>query len=154
MKVLKVEYLVGKSFHRLHFSYTKRFVSYLRGLESRYRKFDPATKTWLVHESLLVAVILVAKKYFSVVDCTDLPSRFQDRYERHRSSTEGRESSQASTTQEAYSKLHLLSTAPMSVVDAVYKALAMEKHPDRGGSTVEFQELSAAYAQIKEKKGQ
>jgi len=36
------------------------------------------------------------------------------------------------------------------IITAGYKALAMSLHPDKGGSTVQFQELKASYDQLKD----
>ena len=49
----------------------------------------------------------------------------------------------------AYSALHLLPSAPFSVVKAVWKVLALESHPDRGGDAKNFQRVTDAYEQIK-----
>lgn len=41
-------------------------------------------------------------------------------------------------------------TSPPVVVDAAYRALAQQRHPDKpGGSTEAMQELSAAYAEAR-----
>lgn len=47
-----------------------------------------------------------------------------------------------------YAALWLRDGAPLDVVKAVYRALALRTHPDRGGSTEEMQRLNAAYEQI------
>lgn len=49
-----------------------------------------------------------------------------------------------------YAALHLLSSAPVSVVKAAYKALALEHHPDRGGDPETFSKITAAYTKLTE----
>jgi len=48
-----------------------------------------------------------------------------------------------------YEILHLLPTAPDAIVDVVWRALAKEAHPDRGGDEETFKKLHAAYQRIK-----
>jgi hypothetical protein len=50
-----------------------------------------------------------------------------------------------------YSKLHLLDTAPLSVVKASYKSLLLEYHPDQNdgvGDQVKLNEVIDAYREI------
>lgn len=59
-------------------------------------------------------------------------------------------SSQAtSTLDSAYKTLHLYPTAPMFVVDAVWKAFVRAMHPDVGGDQAEFLAIKSAYEYIK-----
>jgi len=51
-----------------------------------------------------------------------------------------------------YAVLHLLPTAPMAIIEAVWRALARLHHPDVGGDEELFKRLSAAYRRIKEKR--
>jgi hypothetical protein len=48
-----------------------------------------------------------------------------------------------------YSVLGVSADAPDAVVDAAYRALAKEKHPDNGGDPDEFKEIKQAYDRIK-----
>jgi len=58
-------------------------------------------------------------------------------------------SSQSAESGGAYSKLYLLPGAPVEVVRAAYKALAMRYHPDRpGGDAQKMRELNEAVAEI------
>jgi DnaJ-class molecular chaperone len=45
-----------------------------------------------------------------------------------------------------YAALHLLPGAPMPVIKAAYRALALIHHPDKGGSTRPMQRINAAFA--------
>jgi len=47
-----------------------------------------------------------------------------------------------------YSKLFLIPDAPVEVVKAAYKALALKYHPDRGGDQAKMQELNSAISEI------
>jgi len=64
---------------------------------------------------------------------------------------EGAESTSlnADVTEGPYATLHLLPDAPVEVVKAAYKALAMKYHPDRpNGDAAKMQELNEAIAEI------
>lgn len=53
------------------------------------------------------------------------------------------------TSESSYKTLHLLPTAPIFVVEAVWKAFTRVKHPDVGGDPEEFLILKKAYETIK-----
>jgi curved DNA-binding protein CbpA len=50
---------------------------------------------------------------------------------------------------DALAQLHLLSTAPPELIDAAYRVLAKQHHPDTGGDTVVMQRLNGAYDVLK-----
>jgi hypothetical protein len=47
--------------------------------------------------------------------------------------------------------LFVLPNAPRCVVDAAYKALSKELHPDRGGDVVAMQALNSAYERVRDR---
>lgn len=50
-----------------------------------------------------------------------------------------------------WQELHLLPTAPRKVIDAAYRALSTQYHPDAGGGDPEAQaRLNAAYSRLVE----
>src|SRR6266498_2981910 len=53
-----------------------------------------------------------------------------------------------------YRTLHLQLDAPIELVRAAYRALALIHHPDRGGDTRRMQEINSAFDQIKRLKGE
>lgn len=55
------------------------------------------------------------------------------------------------TKDEAFKALHLLPTAPESVIKAAYRALAVEFHPDKPrGDTSKMQALNSAYTLLRD----
>lgn len=57
------------------------------------------------------------------------------------------------STSTPFSSLHLLPSAPEYVVKAVWKAMAVELHPDRGGDPEAFMKAKEAYNAITKKGG-
>lgn len=51
-----------------------------------------------------------------------------------------------------YDVLQVNKDAPMALIDAAYRALAKERHPDSGGSVEAFKELQAAYEAVKQER--
>ena len=49
-----------------------------------------------------------------------------------------------------YEIFHLLPTAPMAIVDSVWRYFAQKYHPDKGGDAEIFKEYNAAYQRIKD----
>ena len=47
-----------------------------------------------------------------------------------------------------YSKLHLLDSAPIDVVKSAYRTLAKTHHPDKGGDSEYFKDISVSYENI------
>lgn len=77
----------------------------------------------------------------------------RDRCSGHPSSHGSRASAPSPSVERggAHAKLYLLPNAPIEVVKAAYKALAMRYHPDRpGGDAEKMQELNEAVAEIVE----
>lgn len=53
---------------------------------------------------------------------------------------------------QAYTTLYLLPGAPLSVIKAAYKALALEHHPDHGGSADKMKAINVAFELIEKSK--
>jgi curved DNA-binding protein CbpA len=53
----------------------------------------------------------------------------------------------------AYVTLGVLPSAPRTVIEAAYRALAKGAHPDVGGSEARMQALNAAMATIRKERG-
>jgi hypothetical protein len=53
----------------------------------------------------------------------------------------------------AYMTLGVLPSAPRTVVEAAYRALAKDAHPDVGGSEARMQALNAAMTAIRKERG-
>lgn len=98
----------------------KRVVEYLRrGVPQVYRQFDGDTSCWYVHD-----------KYAESVK--------QMMYS----------SGGAKIDEDPWAVLHLRPGAPPAIIQAVWRAMAKELHPDRGGDPEEFKRVTAAYEKL------
>ena len=99
-------------------------------IPQRRRKWNPATKQWLVTSEMLDTLIATVQHFGLSYDFDD------DQKQAHRQMPMSRTAAAAT--------LYLLPSAPPYVVDAVYRAIAKQHHPDRGGSTEQMQMINAA----------
>lgn len=154
---LRIEYDPSSRYCTLHHPYNKRFVAYVSAgiTPSTYRKFDPSTKKWSVHESRLPLVVSFGKRCFGHVDYSSLPEDFQIRLvkvlENVRHTGVFIDTERTSSPVGPHAVLFVLETAPWEVVLAAYKALALKTHPDHGGSVEAFQRIQKAYEALKSK---
>lgn len=82
---------------------------------------------WYVHSTYIEGIVQMAEKESVVSYTNDL------------------------STEQAYRVLFLTPQAPMVIVEAVWKALAKEYHPDCGGDAEKFKALVQAYELIKKR---
>lgn len=113
-------------------------------IKSAYRFFDEKTNCWVVHYAYITWVTAEAKKYFNTIQYNTLPTEWQMRAAGAIPTTGGI-SVGIPELPSPFNILHLLDNAPLQVVSAAYRALAVLYHPDRGGNTSQFQEISDAY---------
>lgn len=88
-----------------------------------YRYFKDTS--WYVHKDYLDGIVQLAEKH-QKVDRVNI------------------------SLEQAYSVLYLTTQAPMTIVSTVWKALAKEHHPDRGGDPEEFKKITQAYELIQD----
>jgi len=55
----------------------------------------------------------------------------------------------STSIEDDFARLHLLPTAPLVIVEAAWKVLARDAHPDRGGDEELFKVLADAYSRLK-----
>lgn len=95
------------------------------------RAYDPATRTWWFPRALVGpaerAIQYHAPREFEPYRDPPLPPLL---------------------VPDACRVLGVLPEAPAAVVAAAFRALALEHHPDRGGSVSRFQEIEAARAEL------
>lgn len=108
-------------------------VDDLKGyIDARDREYDPGSRSWSIFEEDALRSWLdhcVRQYKASVVgDVGSFKAHSRDR-----------------ERDDAFRSLHLLDTAPKEVIAAVYKAMALLHHPDRGGDTRRMQEINRAY---------
>lgn len=123
-------------------------------LEHRYYDKDEDDGNWYIHEDYLISAIELAYKR-SWVDYSELSDYIQMQVakekENWRVSQKAKYIRPSSSTilRDAYTRLHLLPSAPSNVIHAAWHALAKVYHPDRGGDSEEFRKYSEAYETIK-----
>jgi len=123
------------------------FIDFLRyGIKpATYRRWEPAKKSWYVHWQRLPMVAHAARVHFDAVDW----SRLSDQLQMHIASTKSVGNTPSASKATPYTLLHVTEDAPMAVIRAAYKALAVIHHPDRGGDTAKMAEITTAYDNIR-----
>lgn len=118
--------------YALAFDYSPDMVTYMKAaIPSRARKWVPEDKVWLFRREALDTVLELADNYcggWRMVRSEPAPMPTQPL--------------------DAYAALHLLPSAPPDLVQAAYRVIAKQAHPDRGGSTEAMQRVNAAYELI------
>jgi len=106
-------------------------------VEPSMRAWQPAAKCWRVDASAEFEM----GEWLAL--CT---AEFHAEVTRTYARRQGRQT-RATPKPEAdpFAALHLLPSAPVEVVKAAYKALAVIHHPDKGGDARRMQEINAAY---------
>lgn len=117
-----------------------RLVSTVRALRPAHREFDG--KSWRVHYAKLPLVTRLAQRLYHHVDWSALPPSWQ---------VLACGGALPPTEEDPYAILHLLPSAPLEVARAAYRALALQAHPDHGGSAAEMQRLNGAIEAITER---
>jgi len=153
-QVLKLEFdPVNPEWVGFHFAHNERMLSHIQyGIKpASYRRWNPEKKRWEVHRNKFLASVGMGKRFFNHVDYSGLPEGFQILIVKflkdHAGGSPGGPG--APQSEDPYQVLHLLPSAPWSVVQAVYKVLAFESHPDRGGDQNLFLRIDAAFHQLK-----
>jgi len=124
-----------------------------------YDKNEDHVGHWHVHSKYLLKVIELAYRTSGPVDYSSLDdyvqmdiARAKDGWKMYqKSKTERPQAIPSSLTlKDSYATLHLLPSASAGVVAAVWRSLAKETHPDRGGDAELFRKYSEAYHKIME----
>lgn len=115
-----------------------------------YRYFENGG--WHVHKDYLSHVVNLAQSVNVYADYSSLPEDIQIdiNLKKSQSSRDVVRSDAPPTLTSAYAELHLLPSAPQSVIKAAYKALVSLHHPDKGGDADKFIKISEAYQKIVE----
>jgi hypothetical protein len=123
----------------LTFPYSKRLVDQLKAqIPGHARTYDPATKEWTVAPAYAAIALSLLRTTFPDA-VTEEPG--------HRTEPQPIRSSD-----QAYATLHLLPSAPDELIDAAFRVLARQCHPDvAGGDGSRMRELNDAYADLKAK---
>lgn len=131
-------------------------LSWLRyNVSSDYRYYEDSY--WFVHSKHLFEIIELAYKQTGRVDYSGLDDYIQMDIANAKQgwNVNPQKPAVVKPTKDltnAYSTLHLLPSASFCIVSAVWRCLAKENHPDRGGDAELFRKYSEAFEQIKKEK--
>jgi|TARA_R110000765_G_scaffold340316_1_gene430397 hypothetical protein len=124
-------------------------------ISQNQRTWDKNNSCWVVVPEVLPEVINYSRHLFNDIDSSSIPIRYQTIVQE---TLQGKIKPKSTNTKSSlntglkdsssYRILYLTPEAPGFVVKAVYKALAIKHHPDKGGDTEQFQELTEAYNKI------
>jgi hypothetical protein len=143
--------------------YNAVFVSELKfSVASKRRKYDPASHEWFVEHGMLPLVTRLVRRYFR-----DVEIGYDGRFNVHEppswgqtsghdwgsTSGNGSAGSQAQQVSNEYNVLGLSLNCRWEDVQRAYRKLAMQCHPDRGGSTERMQAVNVAYSTLKKRFG-
>lgn len=123
--------------------------------EYRYYDSEEEPGHWYIHKKHMLGAIELAYKQTGHVDYSALRDYLQMEIAEAKvnwtvnSQQRTKTIVPSLTLHEAYQTLHLDSNAPDSIVSVVWRHLAYEEHPDRGGDAELFRKYSEAYQQIK-----
>ncbi len=109
------------------------------------RAYNPTTRAWFIDETAEASFhkwLAYARTNLGCrVEWVATDETNSDAHERARKP-------HTSAKVDAYTTLFLLPDAPVEVVRAAYRALAMKHHPDLGGDVRAMQTIIAAYEQL------
>ncbi len=121
-------------------------VAELKTLPAYLRRYDPTTRHWYIAAEAYghLEDFLATARVFHNADV-----RREDKSKRtHHQSRERQPGTPRTPPGDPYQTLHLLPSAPLEVVKAAYRALAVLTHPDHGGDVAEMQRINAAYERL------
>lgn len=152
-QILKLEYEPGSEFVGLEYAYNRRFTDFVKGgiTPPAFRRWDGIQKKWKVHVSKLPQIVSYGMRCFVHIDYQSLPEEIQiDIVHKIKGSKEANPRIWffEETKEDLYSILFLTPDAPLEVIKAAYKALALKYHPDQGGDIEKFRKINEAYEKL------
>ncbi len=121
----------------LRFSYDAGFISRLKGEIPVYaRTYDPETRIWTVRAAYATRACFMMRETFGAV--TEYGDDVADRVRRD---------------DPDFAALHLMPSAPPALVEAAFRCLSKELHPDRGGKHEAMIELNEAITRLRQRLG-
>ncbi len=130
----------------LHFN-NEEVKNFLSSLPTHTRTWNSNKRCWVIVPEVLHKVVSYSRHTFSRIDASSIPIKYQKVVQRALQGLSQTKSTYP-VDNSPYDVLHITRDAPDCVVKAVYKALAFEHHPDRGGNSEEFQKVKEAYEAI------
>lgn len=112
------------------------------------RRYEGSSRSWLVHWKQLRLVANTARRYYDACDWASLPPQWQMVAVGGEASTEV--SQEPVAEENPFTVLFLTDDAPLEVIQAAYRALALKHHPDHGGTDSEMQRVNDAYIRARQ----
>lgn len=109
-------------------------------IPSPMRAWDSDLKCWVIAQPYVQDALAIARRFFKVIETG------QQREHEHRAHTTGNGNG-------PYATLYVTADAPMEVIKAAYRALALLHHPDHGGDLQRMQEINAAFDKVRQLRG-
>jgi hypothetical protein len=124
------------------FRYHPAFIEVLKSsIPSAYRRYNPyiGNKSWTIMPAYAEVAAKLLIEYFPDAVCGGQGSR----------------SNPSATTIESHTDpsavLHVRPGAPLEVIDAAFRALAKQHHPDKGGDQATMRRLIEAHAALRQR---
>lgn len=128
-KIASLRYLPSGLFIQLEVPYHKQFNETLKtSLPSKKRIWDNNDKAWYIVKDQFDKLVYILNQYFDETILLDFPP--------------------TDVATDVYSKLYLIEGAPLEVIQASYRALALKYHPDRGGNEEIMAGINVAYKEL------
>ena len=128
-QVASLRYMPNDILLELEAPYNKDFTDTLKkSITSKKRVWNKEDKSWFIVKDQFDKLSHLLDQYFDETILLDFPPQ------------------QVAST--AYATLYLLEGAPLEIVRAVYKALAVKHHPDKGGDVGVMSSINVAYKEI------
>ena len=109
--------------------YHKEFQDTMKkSIPSKKRAWNAEDKSWFIVKDQFDKLTHLLDQYFDETILLDFPAQ--------------------EVSASAFAKLYLLEGAPLEVVRAAYKALAVKYHPDKGGDEGTMTSINVAYKDI------
>lgn len=127
--VASLRYMPNGIMMELEAPYNKDFTDTLKkSIPSKKRAWNAEDKAWFVVKDQFDKLSHLLDQYFDETILLDFPAQ--------------------EVSSSMFAKLYLLDSAPLEVVRAVYKALAVKHHPDKGGDVGIMTSINVAYKEI------
>lgn len=128
-QVASLRCLANNKIMQLEAPYNKEFTESLKAsLPSKKRSWDNDDKAWYIPKDQFDRLTHLLEKYFDETILLDFPA--------------------IEAASDTWSKLWLIEGAPIEVIKAVYRALSLKEHPDKGGGEERMAEINTAYDEL------
>jgi hypothetical protein len=144
----------GTGYH-IWFKYHESLVAAIKEVPFLYRSWDAEEKLWYVDNAWFkdacryldaaVARVAGSSQGAGRERKTNQKRVYEEQRREQRQDTWNRPTANSDPIAAAFRTLYLLPEAPLPVVKAVYRALALLRHPDTDGSHEQMRDLNLAY---------